>query len=476
MKRNNLLKVTFIGLIVVRIFMYSISFYSSYQLMMTNRIASDGSEKVYKLEVEIRGISLSKYGAYQVEGKINRASGVNHAMTFYESLVMKGKIIQLYLGVDEIKGLNTSINQFAVSTVQVSGAFDPYPRTSNPGQTLKWIRPYSTKSLSRFRLETIKVLSTGNVYRRVVRKIGVFCQEITMKINKQIDLLYNQPTNGILNAMILGEKESLDNNVKELFQIHGISHVLAISGLHISMLFIFVDYFLRSVHVEIRLRFILLCVIFLIYNIMLGLVFSSIRATLMMVVYYYSKAFGYPYRKERSFYGVLMLNLLVFPEKVLDCGFLLSYGAVFALFFVYPRFTFLIRLNNSLKLRWVLDMLLINWSIMIITGPVLVYFFGGISITSFLGNVMIVPLMFCFYGLSLLSILISIVIPDLAFFMAGSIDMITNYFLFWCEQLLMIYNQILYIPKLSLLEVVVYYLCVVLLVTYMRGLERKLCV
>lgn len=466
-KVKSLLKYSLISLVFVRVFTYSIMFYCGYKATL-----ADEEIKEFTLQLKVKAIDITQYGTYQLTGRILKVSKIEDVYkdeTGYElskktngtsnfnKISYEGKEVILFLDEYDISLITEQYDELLLSTISVIGHFKKPEVATNPGQNAKWISQYSHRSFGCFEFEQIGLVKKASFISTSYCKYSAYISKVKHQLLNRIDLIFLQPTKGILKAMMLGDKDELEFRVSELFRIHGISHILAISGLHISMLFIMVDYSLRLIGIHRIKRFKIMILIFIFYNSMLGLVMSSIRATMMMLIYYYAKTYGYPYAKERGFFYVLGVNIILFPEKILDCGFLLSYGAVFGLFFIFPKFRGVILMSKNRIYQWVMNMFFLNISIMIVTAPVLIYFFGGVSITSVLGNILIVPFMFCFYGAGIICLIFSFICSPIAFFLAGTLDMFTNYFMFWCESLLVVYDRIFYLKKIKGVLLILYY-------------------
>lgn len=150
---------------------------------------------------------------------------------------------------------------------------------------------------------------------------------------------------GILKAMLLGEKGSLDPEIKNLYQINGIIHILAISGLHISILGMGLYRVLQKLFLRLPLRVgdslsaVLSVTALLLYGQMTGMGASSFRAIVMVGLRLSAKFLRrtYDLLTGLSLAGVLLV--LQQPLYLLHSGFLFSFSAVLGIGLLMPAFS-----------------------------------------------------------------------------------------------------------------------------------------
>ena len=139
---------------------------------------------------------------------------------------------------------------------------------------------------------------------------------------------------GLLSAIALGEKSELDAKVKDMFLGAGIVHILAVSGLHISLICMGLYKVLRERGVSFVFSGGLASFVAVLYVIMAGMSVSSLRAGGMFVLYMLSQILGENYDMATSL-GVLAIVLLVKnPMYITNTGFVFSFCAMGAVFFV----------------------------------------------------------------------------------------------------------------------------------------------
>lgn len=186
----------------------------------------------------------------------------------------------------------------------------------------------------------------------------------------------------ILAAVLLGEKAGMDQEVKELYQVNGIGHILAISGLHLSFIGVGTyQFFRRRCGSYIAGGTVGICFLSL-YIMMIGLTVSALRAGIMFLFRVGADMTGRNYDSITALSFSAAAVLLWRPLSVFDGGFFMSFGAVLAVIVLLPAFRDMI-----CQPFWA------SVSINLMLLPVLFYSFFEFSPYSILLNIIVIPLM-----------------------------------------------------------------------------------
>ena len=146
----------------------------------------------------------------------------------------------------------------------------------------------------------------------------------------------DETTAGVLSSMLLGDKSYLDDEIKDLYQVSGISHILAISGLHISIVGMAFYKLLRKRRVSYTAAFICSGVLILSYAVMTGNAVSTRRAVGMFILTMLAAALGRCADMLNSL-GIMVIYLLWDNPMVLGyAGFVFSASAILAIGIVTP--------------------------------------------------------------------------------------------------------------------------------------------
>lgn len=207
---------------------------------------------------------------------------------------------------------------------------------------------------------------------------------------------------GIMRAMLLGDKTCLDADTKRLYQNGGISHILAISGVHISFLGIGLYRFLRRLYVPPAAAGSVSAMLLLSYVVMTGASPSACRAGAMFVCSLFAELIGRSYERLTALSFSALVFAAVHPFWLKQSGFYLSYGAVLGLELIYP---ILAELWEGKVVRLFTGGL----SVTVITLPVLLLSFFEFPVSSFFLNLFVIPLMSLVMAFGVLALLAGMV-------------------------------------------------------------------
>ena len=211
---------------------------------------------------------------------------------------------------------------------------------------------------------------------------------IRQLLSKTYKNLFDEKNGSLASAMVLGNKESLDADVKQLYQRNGIAHLLAISGLHIAMIGGSLYRLLRKrlgsypIAAGIGILFIVL------YGVMTGLSGATHRAVIMLITLIGAEVNGRRYDAVTAISFALFLMLFANPYQITQVGFLLSFGAVLGIALVNPLWK---RIFPNMPRC--LEGMMVSVSVQLMILPVMLYFFYEVPVYGILLNVIVVPLM-----------------------------------------------------------------------------------
>ncbi|MCB8999437.1 MAG: ComEC/Rec2 family competence protein [Bacteroidales bacterium] len=202
------------------------------------------------------------------------------------------------------------------------------------------------------------------------------------------------PELGVLYALGLGSKELLEPDLKEAYKGAGVMHVLALSGLHIGLLWMSLGYlffWLDPFPGGKVLKFFCISVMIWFYAIMTGMSASVVRSAAMFSFV----GFGKLVQKESSIYNSLFISaffcLLLKPQWLSEPGFQLSYSAVFSIVFFQPLISNLYQKSPKL-LRKIFDICSVSLAAQLGTLPLTLYLFNRIPPWFLLSNLVVIPL------------------------------------------------------------------------------------
>ncbi len=248
------------------------------------------------------------------------------------------------------------------------------------------------------------------------------------KLLRQIDLLFNDPYSGFIKAILLGERHDLSEDIRHDFSILGLSHLLAISGLHLSTLSLMLYWLLTKMRVTHENTVTIISIFLIGYMLLTGASASVVRATIMTVLMFY----GLIWKQSISALQVLGIAFIFMtlynPMWIYDIGFQLSMIITFSILW---GFTILIE-----KLPMKDGMLKKALTLVIITQtasfPFVFYYFHQYSLLSWLLNLLVVPLFSMFiFPVALLIYLLSFLFFPLSHFFASILSELLTILFQW---------------------------------------------
>jgi len=197
-------------------------------------------------------------------------------------------------------------------------------------------------------------------------------------------------------ALLLGQKQSLDRDLREGYVQAGVMHILAVSGLHVGIIYALFLGLLKPLRLSKKWsRIYLLFVVLLIwaYAIVTGLSPSVVRAATMFSLL----SLGQLRERKPSIFNILafsaMLMIVVNPEVIKEVGFQLSYLAVAGIVLIQPLIlNWWLPRNRILEYFWQLTA--VSLAAQLATFPLSVFYFHLFPTYFLLGNLLIIPLAF----------------------------------------------------------------------------------
>ncbi len=293
------------------------------------------------------------------------------------------------------------------SWVKVEGVYKNFERASNPGQ----FDTYSFYLISgiSYRLNQAVILEKTTKYNKV--REGIYC--FRRFLSRKLSTYLPPKESALMKTILLGEKGELDPELKELYQRNGIAHLLAISGLHVSMLGMGLYRILCKCGVPMKISAGGACVLLVLYGVMTGFSVSALRAILMFLLHMLAVMAERTYDLLTAL-SVAAVSLLVGqPLYLKHSGFLFSFGCVLGIAVLTPALTEgkrdLLPGNNILTKG--IKGGLSAFSMGVATLPVYLWYYYQFPVWSVLLNLMVIPLMSYLMAAGILLLILSIVCP-----------------------------------------------------------------
>ena len=265
--------------------------------------------------------------------------------------------------------------------------------------------------------------------------------KIKNSIYKRINTIDN---NEYLYAFILGDTSYIDSNIYNNYKLNGITHLYAISGLHISLFSSFLFNFFRKLRFKYLFSFILVTLFLLFYSFIVGFTPSVLRAVIFFIISRFFKIIKIKTSNVNILYLTIIIVLIINPSFIYNSGFLLS--AVISFFLLLSN-----NKNNSLLKTSLIAILS--------SAPIIINMYYELNVFSFVSNLLFVPLI---SKLIFPFTIICLFLPKLSFLL----KIMTNLL----ELLSMLFTKFLTLniifSKMNYLEIIIYY--VLLLISFKK--------
>ena len=255
---------------------------------------------------------------------------------------------------------------------------------------------------------------------------------------------YSEQNAGIMQSIVLGDRSGLDDDVKRMYQKNGISHILAISALHVSL----VGMFIYAVLKKRTGRVVSACLsTFLIisYLCMTGYSASASRAVIMILVYMLADVLGRTSDMANTLGIASVILLWINPYNLTNPAFWLSFLAMVGIIFIRPLLsddkTILIYIKRpdkrkagffKLMLFRIADSFITGLCVTIATLPVVLIISGQLPVISLLLNVIVIPLMSVIMISGILTGIAGMFSMQMAYFFAGAGGYILDFYDWLC--------------------------------------------
>lgn len=311
----------------------------------------------------------------------------------------------------------------------------------------------------------------------ISKDIDIFyiANNISNKIEEKIDLLLNETEANLCKGLILGKTQEIEESIKENFRIVNISHILAISGLHVTYIVMLITIISQRI-IGKKYGTVFVIVVLIFYMFLVGFTPSIVRACIMGILV----NLAFLVHRKNNFWNSLALSLLLIlinnPYSILNIGLQLSYLATIGIVSFSRKIrkkidnlkllknNLVIRKNNKIQtlVNKIKDNLSVMFSAQILILPIMIYNFNIIGTYFIISNLLVSVIIGTTIFLSIL-----LVTSSFIFF---PISKIFSHILTILLQLLIIISNIsklpfskIYIPTPSIVSIILYYVTIYIL-------------
>ena len=248
---------------------------------------------------------------------------------------------------------------------------------------------------------------------RIERSKAFFMEQREKLLERYSDNGIDGDTYAVLSAMTLGDKSALTCDLKDIYSVSGASHVLALSGLHLGIIYMLLSLFLPSRRWPALSQLIIILAIWA-FVFLVGMSVSVVRSAVMLTIYGLL-SIGYRDKMSINVLSFTAIAMLMWnPLWLFDVGFQMSFMAVFAILLFMPLFDDVFSAEYLMEHRWVKRLggvVAVSFSAQLGVAPLIAFYFGRFSTYFLLTNFIVVPAAMIILWLSI----VVLVFPSLAY-------------------------------------------------------------
>lgn len=270
--------------------------------------------------------------------------------------------------------------------VFLTGRFMMFNEATNPGEfdqrNYYLLQGYFGKVMN---AELVGVSAEYDIWQE-----GLF--RIKNYLGSVLDSVLDEQDSSVMKAMLLGEKSQMDKDIKRLYQSNGIAHVLAISGLHVSIIGVGLYGVLKKLSLPTGFSACFSLFVMVNYAVMTGAGTSTIRAVVMFGFAVMAGCFRRSYDLPTALSVAALCTIISNPYVVWQSGFWMSYLAVAGIAVLYPAVIRDIEIEDKRK-KAVFNSVMGGFCVTVSTLPVLLLNYYEYPVYSIFINLIILPFM-----------------------------------------------------------------------------------
>lgn len=244
----------------------------------------------------------------------------------------------------------------------------------------------------------IQVIKSKNVS---LLQLGI--NNLSIKIKQNLEKILPEKTVGLAEGILLGDSSELGEGLKENFRDCNLSHMLAVSGMHLSYLILCLNFILNKKNFGIRNCKIISIVVIIIFMLITNMSPSVVRAGISAIIGILGTLI---YRKQDTYTTIAfacLLTLIKNPFSLLNIGMQLSYLATLGIVTFYPLLSKIKIPEGKIK-NYIIENTFVTISANILILPITIYNFNTIPTNFLLSNLIAGPVL----GISLIFELITV--------------------------------------------------------------------
>jgi competence protein ComEC len=270
-----------------------------------------------------------------------------------------------------------------------------------------------------------------------VKNFTFYINELRKKLVHSFDAHhFSVRTKSIINALLLGQKQQIDSETLNDYKNAGVVHILAISGLHIGIIYAFFNFifgFLNRVKHGKTVKLVIIILLLWLFALISGMSASITRSVMMFSVI----AFGTFLNRKNFMFNAIAASLLILliynPLLIFDVGFQLSYAAVISILLFQPFYQKFYYSKNKIVV-YITDLFLISLTAQLGVLPLMLLYFKQVPTLFLLANFVVIPVATAVLIIGIIVLFLNFVYLPLALIIGKVISFLVefmNYYIHW---------------------------------------------
>lgn len=376
--------------------------------------------------------------------------------------------------------------------VDIQGDYYAFARASNPGEFDSRVYYKILKIEYQIREGYVQGRNyDSNSFKEELYRIRTHFSNI-------LDTTFDTEDASVMKAMLLGDRTSMDQDIKGLYQGAGIIHILSISGLHISILGMGLYKLIRKLRIGVLQAAAISIAVMMTYGIMCGMGTSAIRAIIMFGLHMLATVIGRTYDMLTAMAVAAILLIIEQPLYIYHSGFMMSFGAVIGIGLILPSLSHfhkddkkkqmdkLIRNSQKLTLKdyliiakeklaeGALSIIKASASVSAITLPVQMNTYYTFPVYSTFLNILVIPFMTILLGLGIIVLISGSIANDIAAIPGFLCHIILSMYKIVCLGSRMLPFNTWYAGCAKAWQVVCYYVLLIIFIIFNKYIRQNM--
>ncbi|MDR3667105.1 MAG: DNA internalization-related competence protein ComEC/Rec2 [Ignavibacteriaceae bacterium] len=371
------------------------------------------SRQFYSAKIEKEN-SFTVYGTIESIYLINKKGLKFELITdsaYVNKILLKRQVVLICNVIDENTAKMDSLYSIVApgNKICAEGTFIKGRTCRNPGEFdyNNYLHLYGTTGLLNvYNSDDFKILNNSKDW------FPDILFHVRKSIAEKLSRYHDFQAASLMKGLLLADRSEMDDDTKTEFVNAGVVHVLAVSGLNVEYILLLCVILLGRLNIYPKS---FLTILFLIFFLLItGMQASVFRAVLMSAI----MIIGFLSSRSTGVINSIALSafilLIFFPFYLYDPGFQLSYAAVFSMGIIYPLFYKELKNIKNSSIKMLTQLVTLSLSAQIGTIPFTLYYFGKLSLTSLVANLIVIPYIGILVGIGIASLLFSYIFPYIA--------------------------------------------------------------